>query len=415
MVTQQPLFHWATDGASTSSPEFYSIHSGDINFGGSAGMGSIIPTAGKFAELHIIIDTAPGTGNNWLFELVVNGTPSTTLKGTIADTATTLDVTADQTVSAGDNVIMKVTPTSSPTAFTRIDQAIIWEPTTDGEYIMMGTAANVIAAGATERNMLTTAGTSVTWNTSGSLSEQLMGTAGTFEKWQVKADATPGAGETIDVTLMKAVGDTGSFSSTALTVQLDNASQNKGISSSVSFAADDRVRVEYTSSGASALVSLAYGAVWKSTTEADIPLIGGRWDNLNTTITEYNMINGSNSNNWNGTEANVLFSPVVDITGKLLRVQVDGAPGAGNSFDFSLMVNGTADANLVADVDDTNTSANSGTQTVSIDGADTLSLEMIPVSTPAANKDATWCLVINFGVAAAARTLFSGPIPQPVI
>lgn len=109
---------------------------------------------------------------------------------------------------------------------------------------------------------------------------------------------------------------------------------------------------------------------------------------LPTVVTNYNsLVSGTE---WADTE--FLFRRVVSTSGKIrnLRVKLDGAPGAGKSWTFTLIVNGIASA-LTLTIADAATSGADTTHEVGVVAGDTISLECDPsVDAPAADTHATW-------------------------
>lgn len=71
---------------------------------------------------------------------------------------------------------------------------------------------------------------------------------------------------------------------------------------------------------------------------------------------------------------------------KKLRVELDGAPGAGKSYKFTLFLDGVA-ASLTVTISDTDTSGNDSANTVSVSAGQTVSIEVVPTGTPTAVDD----------------------------
>ena len=73
------------------------------------------PTRWRFSDLTVTLTTAPGAGNSWVFDLYVNdaGTASTV---TISETDTTGTDNHKITLNEGDTVVLRSTPSSTPTA-----------------------------------------------------------------------------------------------------------------------------------------------------------------------------------------------------------------------------------------------------------------------------------------------------------
>lgn len=112
---------------------------------------------------------------------------------------------------------------------------------------------------------------------------------------------------------------------------------------------------------------------------------GFRWD-LHATDTKYNSLVGGSP--WNATES--WCRGVVSTSGKIknLRVKLDGSPGAGKHYDFTMMVNGAPSA-LTLEIADTATSGVDTTHEVGVVAGDTISLECNPDNTPT-SRNAYW-------------------------
>lgn len=74
-----------------------------------------------------------------------------------------------------------------------------------------------------------------------------------------------------------------------------------------------------------------------------------------------------------------------------LYVKLAGSPGAGKSYQFTLMVNGVASA-LTCTVSDTNTTASDTSNSVSVSAGDLVSLRCVPSGTPTAREVNGWCI-----------------------
>lgn len=120
-------------------------------------------------------------------------------------------------------------------------------------------------------------------------------------------------------------------------------------------------------------------------------IIGGRLDNLDDTITEYNGLAGGRS--WNATEA--AREQLVGASGKLknLRVELNDAPGAGTSYVFTVRVNG-ADSELTCAIVSAATSKSDTTHEATVSPGDRVCLECDPVNTPAA-RQARWTIMFE--------------------
>ena len=115
-------------------------------------------------------------------------------------------------------------------------------------------------------------------------------------------------------------------------------------------------------------------------------LIAGTNDPLHNTDTEYNTLIGF----WHWYATEDQRSKLVGTSGKIknLRFKLNGSPGAGKSYDFTLMVNGVPSA-LTVHIHDLDTSGTDTTHEVDVVGGDSVSLRCAPTNTPT-SRDATW-------------------------
>lgn len=108
---------------------------------------------------------------------------------------------------------------------------------------------------------------------------------------------------------------------------------------------------------------------------------GSRGTQASNSATQYNSVVGGLG--WSATETNVaMICPSAGKVGNL-RVALEDAPGAGNSWTFALMVDGVASA-LTVTISGTGTTGSDVSNKVSISAGETVSLRQIPSSTPTA-------------------------------
>lgn len=115
-------------------------------------------------------------------------------------------------------------------------------------------------------------------------------------------------------------------------------------------------------------------------------LTGGYYNPLNSTVTEYNYLVGGDL--WNATQLQVIQLVSTDGKIKQLRVKLNGSPGAGKKYTFTLMKNGNPTA-LTFDIADAATVGGDMVNEVTITGGDYLSLRCVPTDSPTARL-AVW-------------------------
>lgn len=120
-------------------------------------------------------------------------------------------------------------------------------------------------------------------------------------------------------------------------------------------------------------------------------IFGGSYSLLPDTVTEYDSPVGGMG--WAGTE--LWRYKLVSTDGKIknLRVKLDGDPGIGKHYDFTLMVNGAPSA-LTLEIAGAATSGNDMVNEIDVTGGDTVSIQCDPDNTPTV-RYATWTCVFE--------------------
>ena len=114
----------------------------------------------------------------------------------------------------------------------------------------------------------------------------------------------------------------------------------------------------------------------------DQVLFGNAKDNLNGSTVEYDMLAGGFG--WHATEnRRFAIMPSAGTISKL-RIVMDGAPGAGTSYTFVLMVDGVASA-LTVTISGTDTEGTDLSNSVSVSAGQTVALRSTPADTPSSS------------------------------
>jgi hypothetical protein len=151
--------------------------------------------AGTFSQVEIKIDTAPGSGKSWQYDIAKNGSIVATI--TIADLATSGSSGASWATSAGDYYTLQFTATNTPAAMGGLTYSVEFESSgNESGYPMIGGCA-----GSGNRKI------GVFWDTNqasgldtyynGStptIMENIAACAGTLEGYCVRYASTTGAG-----------------------------------------------------------------------------------------------------------------------------------------------------------------------------------------------------------------------------
>ncbi len=134
-------------------------------------------------------------------------------------------------------------------------------------------------------------------------------------------------------------------------------------------------------------------------------IFGGGYGVLDDTDNTYASLVGGI--NWTTTES--WYKRVVSTGGtiKNLRVKLNDSPGAGKSYDFTLMLNGNPSA-LTVHIHDTDTSGADTVNEVAVVAGDTIYLKCVPTDTPTV-RYATWTSVFK-GTTANESLILGGTI-----
>ena len=218
---------------------------------GQADQESIISTAGKLSNFQVGVVVAPGAGKSWAFTIQKGtGAPpsDTALSVNIADTATRSSIDSDEvTVAAGDRVVIKVVPTSSPTAPGAVHWSVQFTPTTPGETIFLG---NTNGTNPTANYFIPITGSKISDATEFDLS-MLIPTAGILKNLFVQLGAAPGATNSRTFTVNK-----NTVATSLATTIADTAVSNNNVANFVAVSAGDKISIKHTVSGSSPSSSL---------------------------------------------------------------------------------------------------------------------------------------------------------------
>lgn len=340
-----------------------------------------VAVGGAISDLRVRVPTAVATGT-WTFALLKNGVVA--LSVAITGGGTTGVDTSSVSVSAGDKLAVRITPSGTPTAQGQIQVAFLFDGT--------GTAGAMFA----HASGATVSGTNV-FATPGSLSNSsvtanttrlgVMPCAGTISAMYVQLSAAPGGATNRSVTVVKNGVDTG------LTLTISGANTSGNVSSSVSFTAGDTITLRC---GTTSTVASRYniGLDWTPTNAGEVPIFGMFGGAPSTTTTVWIPPSGS-SISTEGTETNVLEIAPVAFDIIAFRADIGTAPGGGKSRAFTIRKGATTDTSAAATISGAGVVTASWSGTVSIAAADLLSLKTVPSGTPAAAGSAKTSAVIK--------------------
>jgi len=314
-----------TDQIFVGGPDFsFDNANPDVNFlfgsdypwnSGSAAALQVLPTSGTFSNLRAHLPTAPGSGNSVAFTVVksdVDQALTCTISGTNTSCA---DTTNSFTISAGEDVVLRASPTSSPTA-SAPNWTVKFTPDTTKYSVLFGVT---LGAGDDYLAVYTQDSSSVEAE-----EELLLPVAGTVRSLYVELTTAPNTGNSRTYTLRK------NQTNTSLTCTVSGTGTTcNDTSNTVSVAVGDVINILYTVSGTPDASSYQHsGIVLETSTDGQFIYDHTHDTNFNTAVTKYIRFNVGANYEVSDAKADQLAQ---SMTFKKIYVDLDVAPGAGNS------------------------------------------------------------------------------------
>lgn len=358
----------------------------------------LVSTSGKLKNLRVKLDGVPGTGT-YVFTVRLNGAPTALTCEVAADGTLASDTTHEVTVSAGDRVCLECNPSDAPAPDNA--RAVLWTTMFEGdtakESLLFGGADNTINPGGVEYNQVAPSGAGV-WGPAEVSMRQVIPTAGKIKNLYVKLSADPGdSPEAYRFTLRL---DTGAgLGDTALTctITADDTTGND-TANEVTVAAGDIVTLQCEPLNNPIEAPYAtWGMTFLADTDGESIILAGTNDDPSGSTTEFSRLTGGyGSFYWTTTESSRLQLGQACIL-KNLYVQLENAPGDGNSFTFTVRIpdpgDTRKDGNLTVTITGAaTTTGNDTAHTDIISDDDELSFESDPTSSPSSG-DVYWGLV----------------------
>lgn len=366
-MAKQVIVSGQIDDLHTTDTKYNSLSTG-LYWSTEGSHYGVFPCAGTLRNFRVKLDGAPDAGNSYALTVRKNG-GDTSLTVTIADSDTTaIDTAHDISIAAGDYVTIKSVPSSTPTARTAI-WSLEFEATNDGDTVLFGGSSGTMNTSGTY--YLPVAGKGV--NDSSEQDRQIvMPTAGTLTGFYVILDNSPGEGKSYAFTIRKNGGDEGN------TVTIADSDTTGNTTNSISVDTGDKICVKMVPAGTPSARRCGIGITFLASTKGEFIVAMSSDTSLNAGVTEYGEVSAGDSG-WDGTESNHnRLANAFTITG--IRGALDGSPGSGNSYTFTLRQNG-GDSGLAATVADTNDTFNAESD-VTINDGDILTTKVVPTSGP---------------------------------
>lgn len=354
-----------------------------------------IAEAGTFSAMVVRLAAALTTGSLTVTLQVGTG------GGVPADTAMTLTFNAgDQvkvyggspiSVSAGDEVMIKWSPTSTPDISNLVALAFVFTATASGKSQLFCShsataAATFVALGSSPANA-TESNVAV-----------ICPTDGVISKIYARRSAAPGAGAAYTYTLRKGA-TLGAMADTALSVTISTTAVANNATASVSVSAGDFLSIGGVPSSPTAPAS-GIGLIaldWAPTVDGEALLFAVANSGASSSANRFIVPNGQVPQ---ATEADAYSIAPMAFTMKKLYGRVTTAPGSGKSWTDTLMIAGAAQT-LVASVADTNTVLTPDTtHSDSVASQALIDMRIAPSGTPTAYGAMGLGMVAYTGVAA---------------
>jgi len=285
-----------------------------------------IPISGAISDLRIETNFAPGAGTSYVFTLRVNGAPSA-LTVTIANAATSgQDIVNSVNVVAGDIVCLQSQPVGG---FPPFPAAVV------PHWTLKWTAGvkESIVLGSCHTSVSGTVYAPISHNDEVNGTElesrQVIPTDGNLKCLFIDQDVAAGGGGYIYTLRLNGA-------DTALTVTInDPNTTGNDVAHSVAVVAGDVVAMSMVRIAGMLVDPIVhYGMVFEPDIDGESLILGGTWNPLHDTNTEYNYLGmGWLGDSWTVTEAS-RDEMGQECTLKKLFMLLSAAPGAGNSYQF---------------------------------------------------------------------------------
>ena len=360
----------------SSTTEYNEINGGSSWSSSESSNEIIVPLSGTIKHFAVTIKSAPGSGKSYAFTVRKNNA-DTDLTCTVSDTSTTAtDLQNSFSVSAGDKICLKATPSNTPSA-----QACSWGVVFEGETADQSMVTGNLFCSNNDTTYYSGLLGLVQSTTQGTY-KQIIPTAGTLKNLYVELSIAPGDTKSRAFTVYK----NGVATSLTCTVSDTNTTAND-LSNTVSVSAGDDVEFSFAGSNTPATGYVKYGMVFQADTNFESIYLGCSSDDMGTSYNEFCMPNTGKSD-WGITfyQQTTLLN-----TYKKLYVELETAPGAGESYTLNLRKNNINTA-VSFSISDTSTTGNNTADTASMSNGDLITLRELPSDSPVTGK-AYWGFV----------------------
>jgi hypothetical protein len=331
-----------------------------------------IPIDGTFSNLYARFPTAIGAGTSYTLTVHKNGTTDMNVTCQITDAALTASDTVNTAAfSQGDTFSYKCVPAGTPTANGIVQLGILFEATTPGESMVFGSASGVSNSVA---SYIPLGGT--TFSATENLASVVFPTDGVLDRLYVITSGTPGGAATYTFEVMKE-----GIVEAGLSAQVaSGATTANDTTGSVSVAAGETISIRCTPASTPTSRNATLSMRWVPTVSGESVLFSNTIVDPSNSATRYFNLNGFN-NSGNATEANAYNVVPYACTIRDLRVEVNTAPGAGNTRAITLSKVGVDQA-ITTTLGDAETTETDLSNEYSASAGELLTWKTVPASTP---------------------------------
>jgi hypothetical protein len=334
------------------------------------GVRAMFGTSGTLTKLSIWLTSH--TLGTFTFTLLKNGSP-TGLSVALAYPVSSGSVEADVAVSPGDYLSVQCAPVGGGSS---TKAAWLTEFTSDASDELAAPAVNGGGVGGTPQYWaLIGCGGEIALDIN--TSQQVMPIAGTIRGIYAKMVAAPGVGSTRTFTLMK------NGLATALAATISGTDTTATSATEVSFADGDVLNIRQTNTGANTNILAFTSCTIVPTTIGQTVYSGGEATLVNSGTRVSGFVDDRIVPAVGGGQ-----QPMIACTLKTMRIWLSSAPGAGNSWKFTVQLNGSPTAMEIT-VSGTDTTGVITTDVAVADG-DLLNVSVLPASSPGVPVRATW-------------------------
>ena len=349
-------------------------------------MHKMVSTDGVIKNLRVRLNASPGGTDKYTFTLMLNGAPTALTLDIIGAATTGSDMVNEITVTGGDYVCLRCVPTDTPTA-RYATWTSVFEGDTANESLILGGSASNLTTTVTEYGQVM--GANTLYSGVENDFRQIVPTAGTIKDLYVKLTQDPGdtGVDGYKFTLRR----NGLSQTLTVTIMADNTTGNDVVNS-FAVVAGQTLTMMVEEIGSCAIgAKAAWGMTFVSTIDGESIVLGGSTDGLDNALTEYHYLTSSESELWTINEPTQSQLGQV-CTLKKLYITLTAAPGAGNTYTFTIRIAG-ADSNVVTILTGAAAGGNSGALEDTVANDEYVNLKVVPDDTPNA-ADAYWGFVV---------------------